>query len=51
MIRGTMLFSQIERYTFKPQSTHIEKIKNTARFDMISRIQNIKSCGKCKGAK
>ena len=51
MNRGTMLFSQIERYTFKPQSTHIEKIKNTARFDMISQIQNIKSCGKCRGAK
>ena len=51
MIRGAMLFSQIERYTFKPQSTPIEKITNTARFDMISRIQNIKSCGKCRGAK
>lgn len=51
MIRGAMLFSQIERYVFKPQATPIEKITNTARFDMISRIQNIKSCGKCRGAK
>ena len=46
--RGTMIFSQIDRY---PSTTNITVTKPIGKYDMIQHIQNMKPCGKCHGAK
>jgi len=46
--RGTMIFSQIDRY---PSITNVTATKSICKYDMIQHIQNMKPCGKCHGAK
>lgn len=53
MFKGTMVFSQIERYKVvskKTQNKNIVKPAYTAT-DMISRAQHTKPCGKCGNSK
>lgn len=43
--RGTMVFSQIERYPYAPAK------KSFSKYDMFQQAQNTKSCNKCRGVK
>ena len=46
--RGTMVFSQIERY---PSLANIPAKKSFSKYDMIQYAQNTKPCNKCRGVK
>lgn len=43
--RGTMVFSQIDRYPYAPAK------KSFSKYDMFQHAQNTKSCNKCRGVK
>ena len=49
MFKGTMVFSQIERYKVvsKKKNVSVAAFNN----NMIGKIQNTKPCGKCGNAK
>ncbi len=52
MNRGTMIFSQINRYPFTTMPNIETKVKKSVNtYNMIGQIQNIKPCSKCSGAK
>lgn len=53
MIKGMMVFSQIERYKVVPKKTQKKSVPSYAfnNNNMIGKIQNSKPCSKCGGAK